>query len=86
MVQCEKCNKQMTKKTLRYHHEKSCPGQPIDTQSIPVKRRIKKEETKKEESIEPKLEVKKQPTFQDKLNEKIFKKKESFGKLALQIA
>ena len=79
MVQCEKCNKQMTKNTLRYHHEKSCPGQPIDSQSLPVKRRIKpkQEETKKEE---------KQPTFQDKLNEKIFLKKESFGKLALQIA
>ena len=67
MVQCEKCNKQMTKNTLRYHHEKSCPGQPIDSQALPVKRRIK--------PIEAKSEVKKQPTFQDKLNEKIFKKK-----------
>ena len=76
----------MTKNTLRYHHEKSCPGKPIDTQSWPVKRRIKKEETKKEESIEPNLEVKKQPTFQDKLNERLLKRKESFGKLALQIA
>ena len=86
MVQCDKCNKQMTKNTLRYHHEKSCPGQPIDTQSLPVKRRKpKQEETNKEESIEAKLEVKKQPTFQDKLNEKILKRKESLGKLALQI-
>ena len=28
LVQCEKCNKQMTKTTLRYHHK--CPGQPVD--------------------------------------------------------
>ena len=72
----------MTKNTLRYHHEKSCPGQPIDTQSIPVKRR----KPKQEETIEAKSEVKKQPTFRDKLHEKIFKTKESFGKFALQIA
>jgi hypothetical protein len=33
-----------------------------------------------------KLEVQKQSTFHAKLNERIFKKKESIGKLALQIA
>ena len=56
----------MTKNTLRYHHEKSCPGKPIDTQALPVKRRTKPTEANKEE---------KQPTYRDKLNERIFKKK-----------
>ena len=69
------------KNTLRYHHDKSCKGLPIDRHSLPVKHRIKKEE-----SIEPKLEAKKQPTYHDKLNERILKKKESFSKLAFQIA
>ena len=55
----------MTKNTLRYHHEKNCPGKPID-KNLPVKRRIKKEETK----VEPKLEAR-QPTYRDKLNERL---------------
>ena len=65
MVQCEKCNKKMTKNTLRYHHDKNCPGKPID-KNLPVKRRIKKEEPK----VEPKIEAK-QPTYRDKLNERL---------------
>ena len=71
----------MTKNTLRYHHEKNCPGRPIDKKTLPVKRRIKKEEPS-----EPKREVIRQPTYHDKLNERIFKKSESISKLALQIA
>ena len=83
MVQCEKCNKKMTKNTLRYHHDKNCPGQPIDTKALPVKRRIKKEETK----IEAKLEAIRQPTtYRYKLNERLKKRSESISKLALQIA
>ena len=54
----------MTKNTLRYHHDKSCKGQPIDSQSLPVKRRIKNEE----------LVAKKQPTYHDTLNERFLKK------------
>ena len=45
MVQCEKCNKKLTKNTLRYHHQKNCPGKPID-KNLPVKRRIKKKNQK----------------------------------------
>ena len=110
LVQCDKCNKQMTKNTLRYHHEKSCPGKPIDTQALPVKRRTKPTEANTEETIpynnkgllsqgetipkgllsQAKLgetsEVNKQPTYRDKLNERNLKRKESIGKLALQIA
>ena len=82
LVQCDKCNKQMTKNTLRYHHEKSCPGKPIDTQALPVKRRTKPTEANKEE----KTEVNKQPTYRDKLNERNLKRTETFSKLALQIA
>ena len=81
MVECEKCNKQMTKTTLRYHHDKNCPGQPIDKKTLPVKHRIKKEEPK----LEAKLEAR-QPTYHDKLNERIKKRSESISKLALQIA
>ncbi len=79
MVQCEKCNKKMTKNTLRYHHEKNCKGEPIDTKAIPVKRRIKQET--KVEARQP------QPTsYRDKLNQSLKKRSESISKLALQIA
>ena len=71
----------MTKNTLRYHHEKNCKGMVVDTKAIPVKKRIKKEETK----VEPKVESK-QPTYRDKLNERLKKHSESISKLALQIA
>ena len=60
----------MTKNTLRYHHDKNCKGMAVDTKNLPVKRRIKKEEPK----IEAKLETK-QPTYRDKLNERLKKKK-----------
>ena len=73
MVECEKCLKQMTKNTLRYHHDKNCPGQPIDKKNLPVKRRIKKEEPK----VEPNIEAK-QPTYRDKLNERLKTKVNQF--------
>ena len=71
----------MINNTLRYHHEKNCPGQPID-QNLPVKRRIKKEEPK----IEAKLEARQPTTYRDKLNERLKQKSEKIAKLALQIA
>ena len=70
----------MTKNTLRYHHDKNCPGKPID-KNVPVKRRIKKDEPKVEPKVEPK-----QPTYRDKLNERLKQKSEKIAKLALQIA
>ena len=77
----------MTKNTLRYHHEKNCKGEPIDTKAIPVKRRIKKEEPKIEPKLEVKAEVIRQPTtYHDKLNERLKKRTENISKLALQIA
>ncbi len=35
----------MTKRTLRYDHDKTCKGAPIKRETIPVQRRIKKETT-----------------------------------------
>ena len=36
LVKCEKCNKEMTKRTLRYDHDKTCKGAPIKREDIPV--------------------------------------------------
>ena len=72
----------MTQNTLRYHHDKNCKGMVVDTKSLPVKRRIKKDESKSE----PKLETIRQPTYHEKLNERIKQKSEKNAKLALQIA
>ena len=38
MVDCEKCGKQMTKTTLRYHHDKTCPGEKVNKEEQPVKK------------------------------------------------
>ena len=39
MVDCEKCGKQMTKTTLRYHHDKTCPGEKVNKEELPVKKK-----------------------------------------------
>ena len=31
----------MTKRTLRYDHDKTCPGAPLERETLPVKRRTK---------------------------------------------
>ena len=46
LVKCPNCEKQMTKRTLRYNH-KTCPGKKIDRNEIPVKRR----ETQQKEEV-----------------------------------
>ena len=56
LVKCEKCNKMMSQKSLRYTHEKNCKGQEVDINEVPVKRRTKKnnnniENTDKKEVI-----------------------------------
>jgi hypothetical protein len=43
-VQCDTCEKEMTKRTLRYHHK--CPGEVVKREELPVKKRVIKE-TKK---------------------------------------
>ncbi len=40
LVKCPKCDKEMTKRTLRYDHDKTCPGQKVEREKIPVQRRV----------------------------------------------
>ena len=70
----------MTKTTLRYHHDKTCPGEKVNKEELPVKKRIIKEK-----AVEiPKVE--KSNLYKDRLNEQIKLKKESMKKLASNIA
>ena len=39
LVSCPHRKKEMSKKTLRYSHEKNCTGKPVVREEIPVKRR-----------------------------------------------
>ena len=41
IVKCDKCNKEMTKRTLRYDHPKTCKGAPVNREEIPVQKRAK---------------------------------------------
>ena len=83
MVDCEKCGKQMTKTTLRYHHDKTCPGEKVNKEEQPVNKRVVKDKTPPE-VIEPKPD--KAITYKDRLNQQIQIKKESIKKLATNIA
>ena len=38
---CDKCNKEMTLRALRYTHPKYCTGEEINRNDIPVKRQVK---------------------------------------------
>ena len=95
LVKCPKCNKEMTKRTLRYDHDKSCKGAPIKREDIPVQKRIKKvSETQKqtvplnipEEIIEQEVKKRIQNTIQDRMHQRLKLKEEKIKKLATQIA
>ena len=83
-VKCDTCEKDMTKRTLRYHHK--CPGEVIKREEIPVKKRVKKETSPK-----PKEETKapEKPTltntYQERLQKALEKRSETMQKLASQI-
>ena len=81
-VECPKCEKPMTKTTLRYHHDKSCSGEKINREDIPVKKRVVKD--KIPEVIEPKLD--KSALYRERLNQQMKIKKEAIKKLATNIA
>ena len=81
-VECPKCEKPMTKTTLRYHHDKSCSGEKINREDIPVKKRVVKD--KIPEVIEPKLD--KSALYRERLNQQMKIKKEAIKKLATHIA
>ena len=76
-VECPKCEKPITKTNLRYHHDKSCPGEKVNKEEKPVKKRVVKDKTP--EVIEP-------ITYKERLNQKIKIKQESIKKLAANIA
>ena len=88
LVNCDKCGKQMTKKTLRYHHDKNCPGEKIDKEALPVKKRSVKKESENipKEVIEVEVNKRIENTFKDRLNERMKVKQEKIKKLATQIA
>ena len=46
LVKCGKCGKEMTQRTLRYDHDKTCKGAPIKREDITIKKRIKKDSPK----------------------------------------
>ena len=83
-VQCGTCEKDMTKRTLRYHHK--CPGEVVNREEIPVKKRVKKEEP-----IEPKEEINipEKPvlmnTYQERLQKALERRSQTIQKLASQI-
>ena len=92
LVKCEKCGKEMTKRTLRYDHEKTCPGKPIIREAVPVKRRTvidKKEQDSAdipEDVIESEVKKRIQNMAQERLNTRIKAKEERIKKLSAHIA
>ena len=52
LMSCPDCKKEMSKKTLRYSHEKNCAGKPVVRDEIPVKRRAPVKTSKPKEVIE----------------------------------
>ena len=92
LVKCDKCNKEMTKRTLRYDHPKTCKGAPINREDIPVQKRTKAPTKVVEQTIIPEdvieNEVKKriQNTIQDRMQMKLKQKEDRIKKLAEKIA
>ena len=100
LVKCEKCGKEMTKRTLRYDHDKTCKGAPIKREDIPVQKRVKKPATPKQtpavvatvpsatipEGVEHVIEREVNKRIQDRLLQKVRVKEEKIKKLAALIA
>ena len=100
LVKCEKCGKEMTKRTLRYDHDKTCKGAPIKREDIPVQKRVKKLASPKQtpavvatvpsatvpEGVEHVIEREVNKRIQDRLLQKVRVKEEKIKKLAALIA
>ena len=100
LVKCEKCGKEMTKRTLRYDHDKTCKGAPIKREDIPVQKRVKKLATPEQtpavvatvpsatvpEGVEHVIEREVNKRIQDRLLQKVRVKEEKIKKLAALIA
>ena len=97
LVKCEKCSKEMTKRTLRYDHDKTCKGAPIKREDIPVQKRAKKTNSPKQQQTLPQTiipehiieqEIKKriQSSLQDRVQQRMKLKEERIKKLSANIA
>ena len=94
MVKCDKCSKEITKKTLRYFQEKTCPGETIDKETLPVKKRIVKKANDEninninipQEVIENEVKKRIENTYKQRMADKLKQKEERIKKLATQIA
>ena len=96
LVKCDKCNKEMTKRTLRYDHPKTCKGAPINREDIPVQKRVKPPTTQKiieqptpaipTEIIEQEIKKRIQNSIQERMQIKLKQKEERIKKLAEKIA
>ena len=94
LVKCDKCNKEMTKRTLRYDHPKTCKGAPINREEIPVQKRTKQASPPKtvqptvinDDIIEQEVKKRIQNSIQDRLQMKLKQKEERIKKLAEKIA
>ena len=100
LVKCEKCGKEMTKRTLRYDHDKTCKGAPIKREDIPVQKRVKKLASPRQtpavvatipsatipEGVEHVIEREVNKRIQDRLLQKVRVKEEKIKKLAAHIA
>jgi len=95
LVKCEKCNKEMTKRTLRYDHDKTCKGAPIKREDVPVQKRVKKVVEEKqpppqvvipEHIIEQEIKKRIQSTVQDRVQQRMKLKEERIKKLSAHIA
>ena len=83
LVNCDKCGKEMTMRSLRYTHEKSCTGKKIVRDEVPVKRQTRpKAATKTIDTQEDLLKN----HFQKLKEEKVRKHQEKITKLISKIA
>ena len=93
LVKCGKCDKELTKRTLRYDHDKTCPGEPVLREALPVKRRapVKKVEVEKKndipvEMIEREMQKHLQSSAQERIQHRLRLQDEKMRKLSAQIA
>lgn len=72
LVNCDKCGKQMTKNTLRYHHDKNCPGLKVNKETLPVKKRTVKQavENIPKDVIENEVNKRVENTHRNRMNER----------------
>ena len=86
-VQCDTCEKEMTKRTLRYHHK--CPGEVVKREELPVKKRVKKETKKEDEKQETTTSIPEKPvlmnTYQERLQKALERRSQTIQNLASQI-